>query len=464
SAIFEETFNIALGLINITIMDSACPSERIDEDIAWNRACDANYTLAERLSDFSLWRSKLVNDRAGLWHLMTNCPTGVEVGLAWLKQLCNRGASLQITPEGKEQYVSGAGVSAIGAIHDCSLSDCPCLDDNWCQCCQLNSNQCDTGGFLMSSITNYSAESFSPCSIDTVCKGFPALDTCLLDFEEQKDVSYQLNVCGNGIKEEDEECDTGGVETECCDPKTCKLKMNAICEDQNGECCYQCQFRPTSYMCRSASTPCDLAEYCAGHSSECPEDVYLQDGLLCGPNNLRCASGQCTSRDKQCLTRGFAINITQSCLTNNEECKLLCNSPSSDKSCFIFTDNFIDGTPCGFEGRCMGGVCENGDAISSSLIWLQRHKQVVVPVVIMISLILCVLLFLLCQSFGCIRQNKRKPASSITTIMRTPLIDDKKSSSSSSSSSSSKKHSEDDISLFSTTCTKSGYIKEKDFF
>lgn len=39
--------------------------------------------------------------------------TGVEVGLAWLKQLCNSGASTQKTASGKTQYVSGAGVSAI---------------------------------------------------------------------------------------------------------------------------------------------------------------------------------------------------------------------------------------------------------------------------------------------------------------------------------------------------------------
>lgn len=72
SAVFEETFNISLGLINITIMDRTCP-QQIDADVAWNRACDANYSLGNRLSDFSLWRSKMENDGAGLWHLMTNC-------------------------------------------------------------------------------------------------------------------------------------------------------------------------------------------------------------------------------------------------------------------------------------------------------------------------------------------------------------------------------------------------------
>lgn len=39
--------------------------------------------------------------------------TGVEVGLAWLKQLCNTEATAQINSDGKKQFVSGAGVSAI---------------------------------------------------------------------------------------------------------------------------------------------------------------------------------------------------------------------------------------------------------------------------------------------------------------------------------------------------------------
>lgn len=69
SALFEETFNISLGIMNITLMNaSSC------DNVSWNRPCNANYSLADRLSDFSLWRSHLGNDGAGLWHLMTNCP------------------------------------------------------------------------------------------------------------------------------------------------------------------------------------------------------------------------------------------------------------------------------------------------------------------------------------------------------------------------------------------------------
>ena len=45
--------------------------------------------------------------------ILTHCSTGVEVGLAWLQQLCNTKATLQTSTNGKQQYVSGAGVSAI---------------------------------------------------------------------------------------------------------------------------------------------------------------------------------------------------------------------------------------------------------------------------------------------------------------------------------------------------------------
>lgn len=73
SALFEETFNISLGLLNITLMDSNC-SDTVDPLVPWNRPCHANYSLADRLSDFSFWRSQKGHDGAGLWHLMTNCP------------------------------------------------------------------------------------------------------------------------------------------------------------------------------------------------------------------------------------------------------------------------------------------------------------------------------------------------------------------------------------------------------
>ncbi|KAI8987454.1 Metallo-peptidase family M12-domain-containing protein [Mycotypha africana] len=415
SALFEETFNISLGLMNITLMNSNCPSE-VDSSVPWNRACQANYSIGDRLSDFSLWRSNRSNDGAGLWHLMTKCATGVEVGLAWLNQLCNTGLSTEVSSEGKTLYVSGAGVSSItrdewkivaheiahgfGAIHDCSASDCPCEDDNNCQCCQSSVDQCDSSGYIMSSITNSTANTFSPCSINTICNAFPSIGTCLTDPGQFDRYLYQTNVCGNGIKEEGEECDTGGVDTSCCDAKTCKLKKNAVCEDTNDGCCHNCQVKPKNTICRPSSTACDVAEYCDGISPTCPKDEFVHDGMSCG-DGLTCASGQCTSRDEQCLARGSVMNITTSCLSNNEECKLLCNAPHGEK-CLIFSGNFIDGTPCGYGGRCFDGVCENGDLVGSSLLYLQEHVQVLAGMILAILLVMLGLCLAVVW-FGCWR-------------------------------------------------------------
>ncbi|GAA5800282.1 hypothetical protein HPULCUR_005708 [Helicostylum pulchrum] len=410
SAVFEDTFNVALGLINITIMDPTCPTN-INPSTAWNRACNANYSLSDRLSDFSLWRSHMKDDGAGLWHLMTNCPTGVEVGLAWLKQLCTTSASTQKTKDGKLQYVSGAGVSAItrdewkvvaheighgfGAIHDCASDSCPCEGDA-CQCCPANEDSCPSEGFLMSPISNISAKHFSPCSIKTICSAFPTTGHCLSDPLDHARSIYELNVCGNGIMEAGEECDTGGIDSDCCDSKTCKLKEHAVCEDFNGSCCHKCQIQPTTHMCRPAATPCDISEHCTGHSASCPDDVYIPDGNTCD-DGKRCASGQCTSRDAQCLSRGFVMNITESCRSNNEECKMLCNKP--DGKCLLFSGNFIDGTPCGRGGSCVSGACSDGGT-TASMRWVREHQHIMIPVCIVAFLLVCAGVFAMAW-FGC---------------------------------------------------------------
>jgi hypothetical protein len=253
----------------------------------------------------------------------------------------------------------------------------------------------------MSAVSNTSAENFSRCSINTICDAFPSIGSCLADPNDKLYKVYQLNVCGNGIKEEGEECDTGDINTDCCDAKTCKLKSTAFCEDTNEGCCHNCQIKPKDDLCRAASTLCDIAEYCSGTSAECPVDKYMRDGSSCGPDGLKCASGQCTSRDEQCLSRGNILNITQSCVGNNEECRLLCNSPNSDK-CLIFSGNFIDGTPCGFGGRCLSGDCQNGGAIGSSMLYLSDHKNVAISIGIIIFLFVCTLGFVLVW-FGCFR-------------------------------------------------------------
>jgi hypothetical protein len=141
--------------------------------------------------------------------------------------------------------------------------------------------------------------------------------TCLVDPDPNRQ-TISLQMCGNGIVENGEDCDPGsGVNSTCCDSTTCKFRNNAVCDPQSSPCCTnQCSFAPATQVCRpSRDGNCDTAEMCTGNSSSCPADVTAPNGILrsqfdcsnilslipaylgqgCGANDLRCASGQCTS-------------------------------------------------------------------------------------------------------------------------------------------------------------------------
>ena len=107
SKIYEDAFNIALGIISIKIY-TLC------NDPPWNQDCRRDYGLQKRLSDFSKWRGTLGSDNAGLWHLMSDCP-GSEgnIGSAWIGLLC-ASQSFEQVRGGESEYVSGTGVSTAG--------------------------------------------------------------------------------------------------------------------------------------------------------------------------------------------------------------------------------------------------------------------------------------------------------------------------------------------------------------
>jgi hypothetical protein len=133
----QTTFNMSLGIVELAIQDSTCPTGSANP--AWNVQCSTSVTLNDRLSLFSAWRGERggasgsgAGDSAGLWHLMSGCPTGTEVGVAWLGQVCNTRSS-----GSQGNVVSGTAVSTagrtewqvvaheighnFGAIHDVSL-------------------------------------------------------------------------------------------------------------------------------------------------------------------------------------------------------------------------------------------------------------------------------------------------------------------------------------------------------
>ncbi|RAK97638.1 ADAM family of metalloprotease ADM-B [Aspergillus ibericus CBS 121593] len=395
SSVYEKAFNITIGLRNLTITDSSCP-DNPPAATAWNMPCSSG-NLTSRLDLFSKWRGEQTDDNA-YWTLMSDCATGNEVGLSWLGQLCNSDASTDgsSTVSGTNVVVRSSGASwqifahesghTFGAVHDCDSQTCAEDLEATSQCCPLTSSTCNANAkYIMNPTTGTDITAFSNCTIGNICSalgGNSVKSSCL---SANRDVTtYTGSQCGNGIVESGEDCDCGGEEScgdnQCCDATTCKFKSGAVCDDSNDSCCSSCQFAAAGTVCRASRGACDEAETCSGNSSTCPTDAFKKDGTDCGSSGsgLKCASGQCTSRDYQCRSvMGTLLhsNDTYACSAFSSSCELICTSPKIGE-CYSVNQNFLDGTPCGDGGSCSNGDCK-GQNVES---WIKNHKGIVIGV------------------------------------------------------------------------------------
>ena len=431
SNVYEKTFNISLGLQNLTVTEASCPSTP-PTATAWNLGCGGDTTITDRLNLFSQWRGDQVADNNAYWTLLTNCRTQSEVGLAWLGQACVRDVS-----RSQGEVVSGANVVAktgtewqviahetghtFGAVHDCDSQTCSSPDIvNSQQCCPLSRDSCDAGSqYIMNPSTGEGISDFSPCSIGNICSAFGRNSVKSTCFSDNKGVTTITgHQCGNGIVEDEEDCDCGGEEScagnQCCDAKTCKFKSTAVCDDSNQECCRDCQFASSGTVCRASTGECDPQETCSGVNATCPADVSAPDGQNCGADsaNLQCASGQCTSRTQQCKTLMGSYttrNDTYAC--NSEDCMLSCASPEFGVGvCYSMQQNFLDGTPCRGGGRCQNGQCPSSSVAKQVGSWIQDHKTIVIAVAATLGgLILLSILSCCIRRFRQPRRKRRMP-------------------------------------------------------
>jgi hypothetical protein len=399
STLFESSFNISLGLANLIVTDQQCPTT-VQQATPWNRPCtEANFDIQARLNSFSQWRGQQ-NDDFSHWTLLSTCPSGSAVGLAWLGQACTAGAQ---SNGGNNESVAGANIvirtasewqviahetgHTFGAVHDCTSDLCARADVvNAQQCCPLSSGQCDAGEqFIMNPSTAQGIKAFSPCSIGNVCAALgrnSVKSACLSNNRGVITVTGQT--CGNGIVEGDEQCDCGGKEgcagNTCCDPDTCRLRGEAVCDDSNEDCCRNCQFASPETVCRASVGPCDPEEKCSGTGPYCPEDKTEENGKDCG-NGLKCASGQCTSRDQQCRTvMGEFTSTNETYACDDSNCMLSCASPDFKPRgvCYGLQQNFLDGTPCGLAGKCSNGRCTGSNLGNEVKSWIDSHKPLVI--------------------------------------------------------------------------------------
>lgn len=430
SSLYEKTFNISLGLHTLTVNDANCPTTAPSSAL-WNYPCSANVSIQDRLNLFAQWRGDRQNDTNAYWTLLSTCNTGTAVGLAWLGQLCVSQTSTS-TDGGMVEHVNGANIvvrtstewqviahetgHTFGAVHDCDPSTCASSNTvNSQQCCPLSQNTCSAGGqFIMNPSTSGGIKEFSPCSIGNICSALgrnSVKSGCLTQNKEI--VTITGNECGNGIVETGEDCDCGGTancgDSPCCDATTCKFKAKAVCDDSNEDCCSNCQFAPSTKVCRASTGPCDLPEMCPGNGANCPPDKTQPDGQACGNGTmagLTCSSGQCTSRDQQCKTLMGTYtmgNDTYACDANS--CVISCASPEFGPNvCYGIQQNFLDGTTCGGGGKCSNGNCAGGSVGGAIGDFVNDHRTLVIGVCSGVGGLL--LLASLCCLFSCLRRRK----------------------------------------------------------
>ncbi|KAJ7451147.1 zinc metalloprotease [Mycena latifolia] len=392
SSLYKSTFNISLGIIEVQIQDEVCPNP-VNASIPWNVDC-STVTLNDRLSLFSQWRGDKGSDGVGLWHLMSGCPTGSEVGIAWLATLCQQSASGTAPSVVSGTAVSTAGLTEWQVIaHEIGHNfGAICADgcNSTSSCCPLSTSSCDANA----------QKKFSPCSLGNICSlmtGVSRTNTTCLQDPSSAIETISLQMCGNGIVEQGEDCDPGeGVSSPCCDSDTCKFKNGAVCDPDSSPCCTaQCGFAPSTQVCRpSKDAKCDIQETCTGNSSTCPADVVVPNGQSCGANNLACASGQCTSVSLQCQMLGSSMNLTRECPNQSSNtCQVSCQDPSQSNQCILLTALLIDGSPCGYGGVCASGKCQSSGLISTAKAWFVQNLQIAIPVAIVAGLVALVLLW-----------------------------------------------------------------------
>ena len=297
SNLYEKTFNITLGLHNLTVSEANCPGA-VQQSAPWNTACADNTTIQDRLNTFSAWRGTKVDNNSH-WTLLTTCNTGAAVGLSWLGQACvqaavaassnetTTGANVVAKTSTEWQVIAHETGHTFGAVHDCTSQTCSDgTTVNAQQCCPLSTDTCDAGSkYIMNPATGDGITDFSPCTVGNICSALgrgSVKSSCLSDNKGVTTITGQQ--CGNGIVEEGEDCDCGGPQScgndPCCNPTTCKFTSGSVCDDSNENCCQNCRLAPASLVCRQSTGQCDPEEKCTGTSATCPADVKEPDGKL----------------------------------------------------------------------------------------------------------------------------------------------------------------------------------------
>ncbi|KNC47443.1 disintegrin [Thecamonas trahens ATCC 50062] len=145
--------------------------------------------------------------------------------------------------------------------------------------------------------------------------------------------------CGNSIVEAGEQCDPP---SQAC-------------------CTSACQFRPSSYTCRSAVGVCDVAETCTGSSAGCPANAVATAGTTCRASTGPCDVAEtCNGVSTSCPANGFRPS-SYTCRASAGVCDVAETCTGSSASCPAngFRSNSV---VC----RASTGVCDVAETCTGS--------------------------------------------------------------------------------------------------
>lgn len=66
--------------------------------------------------------------------------------------------------------------------------------------------------------------------------------------------------------------------------------------------------------------------------------------------------------------------------------------PTGRADCILLSNKFVDGTSCGYGGRCQQGTCQNGSVLDTAKSWFLSNLSISIPIVIAAGLLALMLL------------------------------------------------------------------------
>jgi hypothetical protein len=122
-------------------------------------------------------------------------------------------------------------------------------------------------------------------------------------------------------------------------------------------------FKPATEVCRGATGVCDVAESCTGSSAACPADSKAQAGISCNDGNA------CTQTD-QCDGSGACVGSNSIVCTASDQCHVagvcntttgVCTNPNASNGSAC-----SDGNACTQSDTCQAGVCTGSNPVTCS--------------------------------------------------------------------------------------------------